>query len=355
MEVDYLIIGQGICGTLLSRQLLQHGKTIMVIDEGSPLSCSKAAGGIINPVTGKRLVSSWLIDQLLPFAWDTYTSFGAELGTPIIQRSDILDFYPIQETRSIFIERQEDGNEYLGLESDEEQWAEYFRFNYGIGKIAPCMLVDIGAMLSKWRQRLNEGYMLRQEKFDLQQCTITNDGVVYKGVKAKKILFCDGVASMHNPYFDRLPWSADKGEALAVSIPGLPATQIYKQGNISIVPWRSGLFWVGAAHDWKFTDMQPSAAFRKRVEEQLNYWLKLPYTVIDHLVAQRPANVDRKPFAGLHPLHPAVGIFNGMGGKGCSLAPYFAHQFAQHLVNGTPITPVVDVCRYRKILSRESF
>jgi len=70
------------------------------------------------------------------------------------------------------------------------------------------------------------------------------------------------------------------------------------------------------------------------------------------MAAERPANMERRPFVGLHPLHPSVGVFNGMGTKGCSLAPYFAHEFAQYLAEGKAMTPAADVTRFTRILSR---
>jgi len=352
MKVDYLIIGQGICGTLLSRQLLLEGKSVIVIDDGAVSSSSKAAGGIINPVTGKRLVNSWMIDELLPFAKSTYQSIGEEIGVSIIQQCDILDFHATHEMRSIFADRLKEDNKYLSEYVDDGKWDQYFRFNYGIGKIDAGMLLNIQAMLRGWRKSLQKANSLLEEKFEISYLLVRDSEVIYKEHTAGKILFCDGVAASDNPYFAMLPWAKDKGEALIASIPGLPHGDIYKQGSISLVPWHNGLFWIGAAHDWKFSDMLPSPAFRERVEEQLNYWVKLPYTIEEHIVAQRPANVDRKPFIGLHPLHPSVGIFNGMGGKGCSLAPYFAHHFTKHLVQGSALQPEVDINRYRKVLSR---
>jgi glycine/D-amino acid oxidase-like deaminating enzyme len=62
--------------------------------------------------------------------------------------------------------------------------------------------------------------------------------------------------------------------------------------------------------------------------------------------------MERRPFAGLHPIHASVGLFNGMGTKGCSLAPYFAKQFADFLIYQTPMEPLVDIDRFKKILSR---
>jgi hypothetical protein len=272
------------------------------------------------------------------------------LHTPLIQECNILEFYATQEERGLFMDKPGEEKEYLHDATGSTIWNNYFRFNYGVGEIAPCLLVDIKAMLNSWRERLKEMSMLSAETFRQEDCVVAEDHAACKNIIARKIIFCEGAGGADNFYFNRLPWSKDKGEALIASIPGLPRTHIYKQG-ISIVPWQDDLFWIGATHDWKFTDLNITAAFREKVAEQLGYWLKLPYTIVDHIVAQRPANLERKPFVGLNPVHKSVGILNGMGGKGISTAPYFAHQLAQHLIYGTQILPEADVKRFSKILS----
>src|ERR1700712_2639986 len=94
MNVDYLIIGQGISGSFLSRDLLRAGKTVMVIDESKPFTASKVASGVINPITGRRMVRTWEIEKLMPFAVEAYTKLGDELGAQLIRQCNILDFHP---------------------------------------------------------------------------------------------------------------------------------------------------------------------------------------------------------------------------------------------------------------------
>jgi hypothetical protein len=55
---------------------------------------------------------------------------------------------------------------------------------------------------------------------------------------------------------------------------------------------------------------------------------------------------------GLHPLYKNIGILNGLGTKGCTLAPYFANELTQHFINGNGINPLADVQRFSKILSK---
>ena len=68
MQIDFLIIGQGISGTWLSYFLEKAGKSFIVIDNADPLSSSRLAAGVINPVTGRRHVEVWMADKILPFA-----------------------------------------------------------------------------------------------------------------------------------------------------------------------------------------------------------------------------------------------------------------------------------------------
>jgi len=352
MEIDYIILGQGICGTFLSHELLKLGKKLIVIDEAQNFTASKVASGVINPVTGRRIVKTWMIDELLPFALDAYTSFGNELNTKLIRECNVLDFHPTPQMKDAFAERMKEDAEYLST-TDETQWQQYFRFHYGIGEINTCLLIDLQILLSEWRKKILKENILVEEKFDFSQLTIHDSRftISYKNISAKKILCCEGVAGFDNPFFKMLPYVRTKGEALIVEIKDLPRTNIYKQG-ISIVPWKENLFWVGSSYEWNYTSTDPTEIFRKKTEQQLSYLLKLSFKTVDHLSSERPANVERRPFVGLHPIHSSIGIFNGMGTKGCSLAPYFAKQLAEHLVNDFPLDPLVDVKRFERVLKR---
>ena len=340
------------CGTLLSRELLARGKSILVIDESLPNTASKVASGVINPVTGRRIVRTWRIEELLPFALNTYTNIGNELDVEIVKQCNILDFHPSRQMAEAFEERLPEEANYLSKVHSPEEWNNLFNFHYSIGEIKHCLLVDLQTMLPLCRSKLIENNVLLQTRFSWQECDVKPTSVVYKNYEAEKIICCEGVAGFDNPYFKNLPYSRMKGEALIVSIPGLPRNNIFKQG-LNIVPWKDDLFWIGSTYEWNFKDLLPTPAWRKKVEQQLEYWLKLPFNIVDHLAAERPANMERRPFVGLHPQHNSVAILNGMGAKGCSLAPFFAHQLANYLIDGSPIYEEADVKRFEKVLARK--
>jgi glycine/D-amino acid oxidase-like deaminating enzyme len=350
MNVDYLIVGQGICGSFLSHDLLAEGKTVLVIDENRPFTASKVASGVINPITGRRMVRTWEIEKLMPFAVNAYQQWGKELGVSLVQQCNILDFHPTPQMVLAFAERLPVEKEHLRVPENSDHWKEYFNYDFSLGEIDPCWLIDINTLLTKWRIQLQQKNALLEEVFNWENCTVSEDHVTYQNITAQKIIFCEGVSGFDNPYFHLLPYARNKGQALIARIPGLPRTNIYKQG-ITIVPWQDDLFWIGSTYEWDFTDLEPSPDFRKKTEAQLSHWLKLPFEIVDHLASERPANMERRPFVGLHPVSATVGVFNGMGTKGCSLAPYFSKEFANYLVHNSTLTPQVDVRRFSKILS----
>jgi len=349
--LDFLIIGQGICGTFLSYFLLKAGKKILVVDEDKPATASKVASGVINPVTGRRIVRTWRIEELLPFAWDAYSELGHELGVNLVKQCPVLDFHPTLQMKEAFDKRLNEEPEYLH-KAEAVEWKQFFNYHFDIGEISPCLLIDINLMLDKWRKKLQAENALLSENFDLSDCTVNNDAVIYKNMTVKKIIFCDGVAGIENPYFRNLPYAPNKGEAVIAKIPGLSAEYIYKQG-LSIVPWKEDLFWIGSSYEWNFTDDKPTVSFNEKVANQLKYWLKIPFEIVDHLASVRPANMERRPFVGLHPKFTSVGILNGMGTKGCSLAPFFAKQLTDNLIERKPIYADADVKRFEKTLERE--
>jgi hypothetical protein len=71
MTIDYLIIGQGLAGSLLAWELIQRECKVVIIDN-SKENASQVAAGLINPVTGMRFVKSADVDILLPTAKQYY-------------------------------------------------------------------------------------------------------------------------------------------------------------------------------------------------------------------------------------------------------------------------------------------
>ena len=72
---DFLIVGQGLAGTILVHKLRERNTNYLIVD-AEKNTASFAAAGIINPVTGRNFVKTWLIDDLIPVAIDTYENIS---------------------------------------------------------------------------------------------------------------------------------------------------------------------------------------------------------------------------------------------------------------------------------------
>ena len=349
--VDFLLIGQGICGTWLSFFLEKAGYSFIIIDEASENSASKIAAGIINPVTGRRIVKTWMIDELLPIVRQLYSELGSAIGVSAIEQKNIIDFFPSPQMKLAFTDRLSKDSSYLSEPADENSFRSFFTYDFGYGEIQPCYLINLPAILPSYRNRLFGNKTLIAEHFDFSQLSVSVDSVRYKNIIADKIIFCDGIAASQNPYFKNLPFAPNKGEALWIEAPALPDTHIFKKG-MNVVPWSKNIFWVGSSYEWEFENNQPTDSFRERTNRLLKFWLKVPFKIIDHKASVRPATIERRPFIGFHPAHPSVGIFNGMGTKGCSLAPYFAKQWVQQLIEKAPVHAEADISRFARVLAR---
>ncbi len=352
MTTEFLIIGQGLCGTWLSWWLKKMDRSVLVIDEYNENSPSRVAAGIINPVTGRRHVSTWMAETILPFAKEQYQLLGNQLGLNGISEKTLIDFFPSPQMRLSFLKRVEEQGEYVQLPSNENEFRDQFKYDFGFGKIFPTYTAHLENLLPAWRKLLKDAGELVEIQFDKKQIIFENDGIRYNDIRASVIIFCDGPSGIEDPWFGNLPYALNKGEILLAQIEDLNPDHLYKR-SLSLVPLaEKNLWWIGSNYGWKLEPVVISKAFREQTEAQLKNWLKRPFNIIDHKISLRPANIERRPFAGRHPLYPSLAILNGMGSKGTSLAPWYAKQLAEHLVSAKSIDPEASVNRFRQILSR---
>jgi len=352
MNVDYLIVGQGISGTWLSYFLQKENKSFVVIDNNDRKAPSRLAAGIINPVTGRRHVEVWMAEEILPFALEAYTRIGNELAITAISQKNIIDFFPSPQMRQSFFQRIAEKGEYVADYREQDHFNKFFNYDFGCGIINPVYTAHLETIIPAWQQRLKKTNNLLEEEFDINKLSVAPGKIQYNTLTATAIIFCDGTGSNNNPYFKLLPFAPNKGEVLIAEIPGLPDEHIYKRGMILAPLVTPGRWWVGSNYQWEFDNDKPGKEFREKTEQLLKDWLKIPFTITEHLCGIRPATLERRPFVGFHPLYRNIGILNGMGTKGSSLAPFFARQLTNNILRNETIHPEADINRFSRILSR---
>jgi glycine/D-amino acid oxidase-like deaminating enzyme len=347
-KIDYLVIGQGVAGTMLSHFLLKENKRIFVADLEHHSSSSRVAAGVFNPITGMRLVKTWKVETLFPFAKKTYLELEELLKQKFYHEKNTYRlFSSIAEQNDWAFKRSSaNAGQYMEDRADDKTYTSQLANEFGGFEIRGSGYVDIEALVSAYRDYLGTKELLLPGKFKYEELEIQNGKVHWNSITAKKIIFCEGYGAVNNPYFSYLPLAPVKGELLTIHSKDLQIETIINKG-IYIIPLGDHRFRVGATYDFNNINEETTETGRREIETKLKALLKVPYTIEDHRAGIRPATKDRRPFLGFHPLHPELAIFNGLGTKGISLAPYFAHHLTQVLEHAAQLDPETDIRRFR--------
>ncbi len=348
---DYIIVGQGVTGSLLAYFLLKHDKDILVIDNDYKRAASKIAAGIINPITGRRFVKSWMFDTLLPFAEKTYIDIEQLLGITFFYKKNIIRILQNPREENDWKMRMliPSYSKYNCKKVDLGNYIQATEQGYSTIELKETAQVQLPIFIKNYRQYLLKNGLLQSECFEYDRLEINVDNVQYKNNIAKKIIFCEGRHGKQNPYFNYLPFEPAKGERLLVEIPNANFKKMYKNG-VYIVPVEKDIYWIGSTNQHHSTDDIPTKESELFLRKRLEKILKKPFKIINHEASIRPTIKDRRPLLGLHPNYPVLGILNGMGTKGASLAPFFANQMSNFLEGYSDLNKEVDISRVDKNL-----
>ena len=87
---DVLIVGAGLAGSSLAYRLIERGERVLLITDPDIPSASRVAAGLINPVTGQRLVLQKNIETLLTSAHSFYHQLEARFGRKLLHSREML-------------------------------------------------------------------------------------------------------------------------------------------------------------------------------------------------------------------------------------------------------------------------
>lgn len=347
LKVDYLIIGQGLAGTLLTHFALQKGKTVLVLNEVDKHTPSQIASGVMNPITGRRYVKSWKYEELYPFALATYQALSEQFNRPFFKPQNILRSLLTVKDENDFWARSSDigYQQYMKSDPDTGIYPSFTKAVQGFGELHQSGRIEIPLLIQTYRNYLLEQNLLIETTVNLADLDVQEDCVKYKDIVAEKVIFCEGSKAVNNPYFSYLPYNFAKGEVIIVKIPGFEATKILKN-RLFLIPIEKDIYWIGATYDNDFDHAKPTESGLAYLEKRLATIITVPYTILEHHAAVRPTTKDRRPFLGQHSTFKNLFIFNGLGAKGASLAPYFTHQMVNYLEGEAELNPEVNITRY---------
>ena len=344
MEIDFLIIGQGLAGSALGYRLIQEGKKVILIDQPEENKSSRVAAGLFNPVTGRKMVKTWKGELLFPDIIPFYQELEQVTGKK---------FLTLQTIYRPFLSIEEQ-NEWMGHSSDpeiqpflnkievESQHAS-LKDSFGGVLLQNSGWLDIPTLLDGMATFF--GDRLVQEEFQEKELVQEGESWQYKQWRAKALIYCNGLGAMRSRFFSFLPFAPVKGEILELKQDFNPPFIVNR--GVFRVPLPNGNFRVGSTYTWHDLEEGPTATAQKELLDKLTEVVRVPVEeVVAHRVGIRPATKDRKPFLGKHPEAPHVYVFNGFGAKGVSLVPHFSAQMRDFLLENKPLAVEVSISRY---------
>lgn len=345
-KYDYIIVGQGLTGTILAFKLLQLGKKVLVIDENHKNAASKVAAGIINPITGRNYVKSWKIEELTVEFLKTYAEIEAFFGKKYLIKRDVVRVLHSPKEENAWLQRtgEESYQRYLSSDIFTEQENTQLAHVGTYGRILDAYQLRISELIQDVQSNLISNELYVNEKFDFSKLNLTKI-YTYKEFSFDKLVFCEGFKIMSNPFFNYLPFDPVKGEALIIKALDLKLNDNYRD-QIFITPLGNHHYWIGAGYDKGYQDILPSEAEKIRLKGFLEKILLCDYETIEHKAGIRPAVKTRKPLIGRHPIYEKLFICNGMGAKGSSLVPYFANMLINFIENGQALNEEVSIIKY---------
>lgn len=322
------IVGQGLAGTLLAWACEAAGIQFHLIDPGHTTAASRVGAGIINPITGQRLVKSWRVDELLVPAEATYRAIEKELGTPLIRRLRVRRELRTERERQIFAAKCATGElePYLKLIPGREDGF----------LIEPAFHVDLPRLVQASRERWRGRGVLRERLATPEELS----------GREMPTVACLGAGEVP---VRRLALERVKGELLHLEPEPLAsgADSMARGGEIRndghwLLPLPDGAWAVGATYDRAAMDLEPSRMSRdlllasaRRLGDGGEPRLRAA------LAGWRTSASDLRPVAGWLPGRPSQGVCNGLGSKGALLGPWLAQQWVQHLCDGRAFDPSV--------------
>ena len=343
---DFIIVGAGLAGVNFAETCRIYNKSFCVISDALHNSTLVAAG-IYNPVILKRFSlpadAAIHMEYITPFYQNIENRLGVQFmfDIPMYRK-----FASVEEQNNWFEAADKPAlTPFLDTEIKHTKYSA-LPSPYGFGRVYNTGYMDTDVFIEACcSELLNEGLLIK-ETFDYNELEVTEDGVKYKSISAKHIVFAEGFGIHANPYFNYLPLDGTKGELLLIKAPDLQL-DVAVNASIFILPVGDDYYKVGATYEWDDKTAEPTEAGKRELTEKLEELITCDYEIIEHLAGVRPTVKDRKPLIGTHPEHPRLHLLNGLGTRGVMLGPPMALELMKSITEETTVPRAVSLARFK--------
>ena len=330
---------------MLALELLDRGCKVSIVCSKNAPSSSSVAAGLFNPVVFKRLTESWRASELIPFLKQRYGELEKKLNSRFFYLTPISKIIATQNDLELWKKKREVAALKPFLADDYSITIEGVKDELLLGDVKNSGYVDLKVFLkAAWDHFHTQGLII-EDDFDFQKFA-PDRGSLYKNQVYDGIVFCEGYYVKNNPYFSFVPFKPVNGDVLSVKIPSYTFDKTLNK-NFFLLPFNDGTYRLGATYNWDNLVFEPSEEAKEDLLKRVKDFIDADQIeVVLHEAGVRPSSADRRPILGTHPKFTQLHIFNGLGTKGVMLAPFFANQMVDYLVEGKEIDQEVSVERF---------
>jgi len=342
----YLIVGQGLAGTLLAFSLLEKGEEVLIADDYNHASASQVAAGMWNPVTFKRLAASWLAEEMLKEMNVTFRKLEEKLQASFFHTVPVARIFNSIQDANFWDEKSDhpEVGRFLSARSNKSV-QENFDSPFGNSEVNDCGWLNVPL----FREAALD-YFIQHENF-IEEAVKENEveyigsKVLWKGRTFDRIILCNGIGVNKWKGLEHLDLIPNHGQVLDLKIENLELDAIVNFGQF-LLPFGKKKFRLGATYNWNEVPDEPTEDAKQLLLSELNLRIKKDIVVESHKTGFRPTTRDRRPIIGFAKENERLGVFGGLGSKGVLLAPYFSKLFSAVLTEGAPIPKEVSTARF---------
>ncbi len=328
---------------------MQQGHSILIVDPCLKQTASRTAAGLINPITGKRLVKVAGVEHYLPAAKELYEQLSKHFAQPFFHNKEQVRLFQSEDEVIQWKKRNSQSAyaPFLGERFNAKD-KPYLSNNVLGGFVQKqCGYLDTVALLDTLRDYFKAKNCFINNHVSLDDVKIDAADVEWRDYRAKKIIFSDGHHLLRNKWFSWLPLQPVQGEILTMATDTSIPNEIVQFGKW-LLPLADGQFKLGASWQWQPLDGQSN---EKLATEMLNTCHRqLPQfkhaKLLKKNIGIRPGTRDKQPFLGCHPHHQQLVVFNGFGSKGSLIIPWYSERLSDYLSNDKKLPQSADINRY---------
>ena len=323
---DFLIIGQGIAGSILAYKLMRCGYSVLVVDDNHKSAASIAATGLIQPLSGKYLSLADINNQFIDCAIDFYKEIDQFLN--ISSFSKLKSYKILNDKQISIIEKKKKKQKFLDYISSHYLSVPHLQNKQTCIELKKTYRVIPKIILAAFKDYYISEKSYLEKSFDLNECKFNQNHVSFKGMKAKTIILCNGFKISTLPFFKDINFEHVKGESLCIKSKERPFNYI-TQSSCWAAPLDSG-YHIGSTYS-KELNLHPTRAAR----DTFNIFLDTINIEIDktisHQVGIRCVTQSRKPLIQQSKICKKVWAFTGFGSKGFMTIPYYANALIKRI------------------------